>query len=556
MDEGGIALHVSPPNLRHSRGVKDGAFKRSHARFVSEHDKAYIERHGLSDRVSAAWATCMLQKPADPLAFLSNALRPFAERPTVLRLQEELSDARAAGGAEGPVTARFAGTMTVLGDEEAAAVEASFETLLLDPLLQEEFYTALEEASPDVAHRLRCFDAEATDACGTFPGMLRLVCDNLRRPYIIEGFVRDVARRHVAYGIVERDYDVVCGAWLALVRRHLLRLATERDDATKLAWVRLHALVSTAMAAGGEMRELHAKHQTALAMSPDDLRLVRESLGKVRDRAAAAAAVARGVMDLSPAAAAVLEARGVSPTQMGSKLLGGAELLVEMLEGRGLAPALAYLRVLGQQHEAYGVRPAMYPAVGQALLSAASHSLRVDSEEAVGRALRAWRRALDVAAGLLRRPLAAGDALPSAAATLVRSELRQETPVLPRLEEDLADVVSGRATPEQRDAGGAAGEGREGYGGGVCRAVGDVSNVPVAEGDLRRLFDRYDADGSQWIAKDAMVDILMSQEQFGVPLARVKVARQVDELMRHARVGGEQINFFLFSMIMLKLSQR
>eukprot|EP01063_Lacrimia_lanifica_P030051 TRINITY_DN4710_c1_g1_i1.p1 TRINITY_DN4710_c1_g1~~TRINITY_DN4710_c1_g1_i1.p1 ORF type:complete len:581 (+),score=248.64 TRINITY_DN4710_c1_g1_i1:82-1824(+) len=574
-------LDIAPPNPRHTRGVKNATFRRNHHRFVKEHDKHYVDRHNLAAIVDEAWDKCMMQKPAEPLRYIANLLDPFSERKLVLQLQEEIASLKARHALEATAAAGYSsaapkppprgaspqpprrrgqgeadpdgnalntvGTVMVLSDDECAKVNDSFQYLLLHETLAEQLNDEIAARDEHVAARLQGFDDQAADPAQRFLPLLRLATQHLHQPSLIEGFVRGVARKHRTYGIIERDYPIITSAFLTLIRRHLLREVQGRDDLTKRAWVSLHAFISTTMAAGTQCVPLHAKHQTCLAMSLDDVKRVKESMTKIKDKASAAAAVARGIVDMSPRAAKILEDRGMTPTRMGQNLLDAVELVVDMLETRGFEAAMQYLLVLGQRHTGYGVDQSLFPIVGQALLSAAHHSLAKDSETMVDEVCKAWKRAMDAVVGLLLNPLAEGAPLPSVS-TMCVSDLRKETEVMvPNLEEDLSELLQGRATPQVSPR---AAEQT------IRETVGDVSNVPVSDEHLRRLFDRYDVEKSQWLSRDTMIDIVMSQEAFGVPLQRDRVARQIDTILVQSKAGRGQITFHLFSIIMLKMSQR
>ena len=532
-------ITLKAPHSRYNRGVKDVGFKNSHMRLVREHDKMFIERHNLAGRIDEAWEKCLVQKPADPLVYIANMLAPFEERKLVLQLQDELADMKATH----PSRPELSSCVMFVSEEESALVVDSFTSMMAEASIMEEFYGEIATHSQELSDRLRGFDDACSDPCQQFLGMLRLFTNNIAQPSLTEGFIRDLARRHIAYGIIERDYNLICSCVLHLVRRHLLQHAKERNNAVKRAWVKLHSLMSTTMAAGSQMRELHAKHQTSLSPCEEDLVLIRESLQRVKDKESAAAAIARGMMEISPAAAAVVRGKGLTPTMIGMKLLDGVELIVDMLQERGLKPALSYLQYLGHRHAGYGVTQAMYPAVGQALLSAASHSLAKDSELLVDHVTRAWRKTLDSLSGILKRPLLEGEVVPSSA-TMRVSELRHDSEMDPHLEEDMTNIVSGRATPELDPTHS------------IDKLVGDVSGVPVSDAHLQALFKKYDRDGCEWLTLDTMLEVVMSQECFGVPLNEAKVRAQIEAIVAGARTGKSRVNFHLFSIIMLRLAQR
>eukprot|EP01060_Flectonema_neradi_P002534 TRINITY_DN1158_c2_g1_i4.p1 TRINITY_DN1158_c2_g1~~TRINITY_DN1158_c2_g1_i4.p1 ORF type:complete len:546 (+),score=116.77 TRINITY_DN1158_c2_g1_i4:41-1678(+) len=542
------SIEMMTPAPRYFRGVKDLAFKRAHVRLVKEHDQQYIERHDLTRIIDEAWEKCLTQKPTNPLSFLANQLDPHTQRDIVLKLQDQIADLKA----EKRSDPFLEGCIISMNDNDIERVQASFASVMCEVALEEMFYSEVSERSADISDRLQKFDEKVTtgpnaDPTQRFLPLLRLVTDHLKNPSVVEGYVRGVARRHIKEGIIERDYHVICNAFLSIIRRHLFAESKHRDSEVKKAWVKLHGLISITMAAGGQMRDLHVKHQTSLMPTEEELKLIRMSLNRVTDRASAAAAIVRGVLDLSPEIAEIIETKKITPTAMGEKLLDGVDLVIELLGTRGSKPAIDYLHVLGQRHLHYGVNESLYPIVGQALLSAIHHSLAKDTERRVDVILSAWRKALDILIGMAKNPLMEGASQPTAA-TMVLSDLRSETKIANlQLEADLAAVASGRATPDL------SGETHE-----ISHLLGDVSNVPVSTKQLKDLFDNYDVDNAEWISKEMMVDILASQEEFGVPISREKISLQIDDIIKKHKLNHQsgKINFHLFSVVMLKISQR
>ena len=536
------SIKVMAPNPRYFRGVRDSAFKRNHTRLVESHDQQYIERHDLTKIIGEAWEKCLTQKPSNPLQFLANLLDPVSQRQLVLRLQDDIADLKA----ERETHPSLGGNIVLMSDEDIERVQVSFESILCEVSISKMFYSEIEVRSPDVAERLQKFDEKIStgvrnDPTQQFLPLLRLFTDHLREMSVVEGYVRGVARSHISFGIVERDYHIICNGILSLIRRHLMTESKIRDNQIKKAWVKLHALISITMAAGSQMRELHVKHQTSLVPSDDELSLIRLSLSRVTNRESAAAAIVRGALDLSPEISDILNIKKISPTEMGVKLLDGVGLVIDLLENRGFKPAVDYLQVLGQRHLHYGVSESLYPVIGQALLSAIHHSLLKDTDNRVDTILSAWRKALDAFVGMLQNPLVPGATQPTAA-TMV-SDLRYESTTAPQLESDLAAIANGRATPDL------SGETQE-----LSHILGDISNVPVSSKQLKGLFQKYDIDNVEWISKEMMINIVASQEEFGVPTSREKISKQIDGILKTDR--SVRITFHQFSIIMLKISQR
>eukprot|EP01062_Namystynia_karyoxenos_P056450 TRINITY_DN47415_c0_g1_i1.p1 TRINITY_DN47415_c0_g1~~TRINITY_DN47415_c0_g1_i1.p1 ORF type:complete len:629 (+),score=180.14 TRINITY_DN47415_c0_g1_i1:84-1889(+) len=563
---GGISSSSSP-RQRPLSAARAREWRWQRERALTAHDEEYIGRHGLAAKLGEAWDNCLRQKPAEPLSYLADKLHPTQTRRAVLQLQQELDDAVAQGGlVRGNASPRGRRRVRVraVSDQQVEAVRESFSELVKQPTLTDEVWLELAAISPHAAALLRAHDDECSDAACRLLPLLRLATDHLDRLGTVEGFLRGAGRRHLSAGVTPADYAAVTAALLRVVRRWAARRADERAAEQKRAWLKLYGFASTAMAAGAEGVALHPTHRSSLEPQPDEIRHVRESLARLKDRAGAGTAVARVLLDICPRAAEVLKRRGTRVPRLGHMLIDAADLVSGMLAKRGPDPAIAYLAEVGVRHEEnYKVGRELYPFVGQALLAALDHSLGREAEDEATLLSRAWQRALDLIFGILADPLPEGTAVPTAEILAV-SDLSGETPLeCTNVEADMAAVARGRATPTQGDDEGDAGSpprhgAREGESGEDPAArFGDVSNVPVGDRQLRALFERYDRRKLNWLSRDTVVRIYMSQESFGLPVTKAQAERQVDDLLRKYSTRGDgRVTFEEFSIVMLKVAQR
>src|SRR5829696_3509294 len=104
------------------------------------------------------------------------------------------------------------------------------------------FYARLFEANPDAA---RLFAAtNMTEQRRKFAAMLAEIVRVLDRPELLVGEVAASGRRHVHYGVKDRDYDDV-GAALLWALEHRLGAAFTPD--VRDAWREAYALLAAVM---------------------------------------------------------------------------------------------------------------------------------------------------------------------------------------------------------------------------------------------------------------------------------------------------------------------
>ncbi|KAJ9444191.1 hypothetical protein DIPPA_14496 [Diplonema papillatum] len=530
---------------RYAKGLKDDAFRRSHRAFVAQHDKAYVDKHALAAAVDEAWEKCMHRKPADPRVFLANALHPAAED----ELLRQLRDDAAAGvaGAQPAIESR----LLLPTAAEAAAVNAAFAALVREPAAEDRVYHAVARAarSAAVADRLKAFDRDCGDRLCSLLPLFRGLCAHLDRPAVAGEIARVAVRRHVRAGILERDYTAFCGGLLAVADEAAAAERRAAGGRVEAAWMRVHTLVAVSMTIGGKGLDPAAAADGCLDLQDGDADTVRATLRDLaasNNREAAAAVAARGVVDLSPAAAEVLRRHGISPTAFGLKMLDGVELVVDLVQSRGAGSAAKYLHVLGDRHASLGVTPNLYPVVGQALLSSLHHGLAAQASQQAAARSRAWRKALCTALYFLRKaanppppwvPGEGSDPPPARSEPASPHIASAPVPTPPPPRRRASQILRQDAVPP-----------------GASYANSDISNVPVTDEQLRRVFDEVVPPGKAGIPLDAMVRTVLEQDSLGVPVSKERVRRQIAEVL--AKHGRNDIDFALFSVIMLRLSQR
>lgn len=132
-----------------------------------------------------------------------------------------------------------------MNDTQKLLVQTSFEKVIgIADVAAELFYARLFMLDPSLKPMFRG-DMKAQGR--KLMGALRAVVHGIRRPETIVPVLRDLGRRHVAYGVRDEHYDVVGAALLWTLERGL------GDDATPdvlSAWAAAYDLVATVMKDG------------------------------------------------------------------------------------------------------------------------------------------------------------------------------------------------------------------------------------------------------------------------------------------------------------------
>ena len=111
--------------------------------------------------------------------------------------------------------------------------------------LAEAFYARLFAMAPETAEMFRGVDMRAQG--GKLAAALDLVLKHAKHLDRIEPTLKDLGRRHAAWGVEGEHYDIV-GA--ALIATFADRLKDEFDDVHVTAWITAYGAVAAAMQRG------------------------------------------------------------------------------------------------------------------------------------------------------------------------------------------------------------------------------------------------------------------------------------------------------------------
>jgi hemoglobin-like flavoprotein len=193
--------------------------------------------------------------------------------------------------------------------------------------------------------------------------------------------VQDLGRRHVGYGVKDTDYDTVAAALIWTLGQGLKEGFTPEVEA---AWTAVYTvLAETMIAAAAAAPKPAPKAGTTRDAAPArsdgpigaaDQKLVRATFAKVEPIAEAAAALFYNrLFELDPALKPLFKS---NMKEQGKKLMGTLKVLVAALDDPArLVPAV---KILGQRHKGYGVQPAHYATVAEALLWTLEQGLQGD----------------------------------------------------------------------------------------------------------------------------------------------------------------------------------
>lgn len=105
------------------------------------------------------------------------------------------------------------------------------------------FYAELFALAPALRAR---FDADLETQARKLADMLAIAIEALDQPSVLAPVLAELGRRHVDYGVVEDDYDLVGVALL----RALRRCVDDLDDGEEEAWGSFYGELAEAMIAG------------------------------------------------------------------------------------------------------------------------------------------------------------------------------------------------------------------------------------------------------------------------------------------------------------------
>src|SRR3954449_4546076 len=126
--------------------------------------------------------------------------------------------------------------------EQKTLVRASYGQLL--PLLEtaaQLFYSRLFDLDPSLR---QLFTTDVQDQAKKFTEMLSIVVADLESPDSFDRVLRDLAVRHMSYGVMDSYYDTVGIALLWAIEKSLGRGASAE---TRAAWAEFYKLVAGIM---------------------------------------------------------------------------------------------------------------------------------------------------------------------------------------------------------------------------------------------------------------------------------------------------------------------
>jgi nitric oxide dioxygenase len=129
--------------------------------------------------------------------------------------------------------------------QQIAAVQTSFEAV--KPIADTAatlFYERLFTIAPEYR---KLFKGDMERQGRMLMGMIGTAVNGLSRPDTILPAVKDLGRRHVNYGVSDKDYGVVGGALLWTLERGLGEAFTPE---VREAWTEAYTLLSTVMMSG------------------------------------------------------------------------------------------------------------------------------------------------------------------------------------------------------------------------------------------------------------------------------------------------------------------
>jgi hemoglobin-like flavoprotein len=201
--------------------------------------------------------------------------------------------------------------------------------------------------------------------------------------------VQDLGRRHNEYGVEGKDYDTVAAALIWTLGQGLEEAFTPEVEE---AWTAVYTVLADTMIAAAEAapkpvtapkpvavtkpaavaskpvavapKTVSAAPKTGNPVSAADRELVRATFAKVEPIAEAAADLFYNkLFELDPAIKPLF--KGDIKAQ-GKKLMDTLKVVIAALDDPArLVPAV---KILGQRHKTYGVQPAHYATVAEALL--------------------------------------------------------------------------------------------------------------------------------------------------------------------------------------------
>ena len=180
--------------------------------------------------------------------------------------------------------------------------------------------------------------------------------------------VQELGRRHAGYGVKDKDYDTVAAALIWTLGQGLEEAFTPEVEE---AWTAVYTLLAETMIAAAAAAPKPAAPKPATApsksegpVSPAQKKLVQSTFAKVEAIAEVAAELFYNkLFELDPALKPLF--KGNMKAQ-GKMLMATLKLAVKGLDD--LDKLVPVVQELGRRHKGYGVEPAHYATVAEALL--------------------------------------------------------------------------------------------------------------------------------------------------------------------------------------------
>ena len=291
-----------------------------------------------------------------------------------------------------------------IGRSQKELVQASFAKV--EPIAEaaaELFYNKLFELDPTLKV---LFKGDMKAQGKKLMATLKLAVKGLDDLDKLVPVVQDLGRRHAGYGVDDKDYDTVAAALIWTLGQGLEEGFTGEVEA---AWTAVYTLLAETMIAAAKTVPQAAPQaapkpvaKTAPQVAPQkpvaapkpakggpvkgdnpigaaDRQLVQSSFAKVEPISEAAAELFYNkLFELDPSIKPLF--KGDMKAQ-GKKLMDTLKVVVAALdEPARLMPAV---EILGQRHRGYGVKPAHYGTVAEALLWTLEQGLKHDFTPAV-----------------------------------------------------------------------------------------------------------------------------------------------------------------------------
>ena len=120
------------------------------------------------------------------------------------------------------------------------------------PHVAETFYARLFDMQPPLR---RLFSTDLDVQGARLMRAIGTAIDRLEQREALLPMLHELGRRHVAYGVIARDYDTVGAALLATLEQYL---GAEFDAEMRAAWAQVYGELAAAMQAGAEAADAAA----------------------------------------------------------------------------------------------------------------------------------------------------------------------------------------------------------------------------------------------------------------------------------------------------------